>query len=72
MGPFSEQKQIERADSIQRLLDSNPQLDDHMKGIWLKHLRNLALTEDEYNKRVKEIYSFPRFKPNGYFNYLGD
>lgn len=63
MGPFSEQKQIERADSIQRLLDSNPQLDDHMKGIWLKHQRNLCLNEDEYNTKVKEIYSFPNFKP---------
>jgi len=71
MGPFSEQKQIERADSIQRLLDSNPQLDDHMKGIWLKHQRNLCLNEDEYNKRVKDIYT-NSFKPNGYFNYLND
>jgi len=71
MGPFSEQKQIERADSIQRLLDSNPQLDDHMKGIWLKHQRNLCLNEDEYNKRVKDIYT-NSFKPNGYFDYLND
>lgn len=71
MGPFSEQKQIERADSIQRLLDSNPQLDDHMKGIWLKHQRNLCLNEDEYNKRVKDIYT-NSFKPNNYFDYLND
>ena len=71
MGPFSEQKQIERAESIQRLLDSNPQLDDHMKGIWLKHQRNLCLNEDEYNKRVKDIYT-NSFKPNGYFDYLND
>lgn len=71
MGPFSEQKQIERADSIQRLLDSNPQLDDHMKGIWSKHQRNLCLNEDEYNKRVKDIYT-NSFKPNGYFDYLND
>lgn len=63
MGPFSEQKQIERADSIQRLLDNNPQLDDHMKSIWLNHQRNLCLNEDEYNTKVKEIYSFPNFKP---------
>jgi hypothetical protein len=71
MGPFSEQKQIERADSIQRLLDSNPRLDDHMKSIWLKHQRNLCLNEDEYNKRVKDIYT-NSFKPNGYFDYLND
>ena len=71
MGPFSEKKQIERADSIQRLLDSNPQLDDHMKGIWLKHQRNLCLNEDEYNKRVKDIYT-NSFKPNNYFDYLND
>jgi hypothetical protein len=71
MGPFSEKKQLERADSIQRLLDSNPQLDDHMKGIWLKHQRNLCLNEDEYNKRVKNIFT-NSFKPNGYFDYLND
>jgi len=46
-------------------------LDDHMKGIWLKHQRNLCLNEDEYNKRVKDIYT-NSFKPNGYFDYLND
>jgi hypothetical protein len=57
VGPYSEKKQIERAGSIQRLLDSNPQMDDYMKSIWQKHAMNIAFTEEEYNRRVKSIYS---------------
>ena len=53
MGPFSETVQKHRADSIQYLLDTNPQIDDYMKSIWQSKLKDLALTEDEYNTRVK-------------------
>ena len=67
MGPFSNDIQGQRADSIQRLLDDNPQIDKHMKSIWLKHLRNLALTEDEYNQRVRDVYT-NSFKPISIFN----
>lgn len=70
MGPFSDKKQIERADIIQSLLDNNPQLDDHMKSIWLNHQRNLCLNEDEYNKRVKNIYN--KIRPVGIFDYWND
>jgi len=57
MGPYSEKKQWERAGAIKRLLENNPQLDDYMKSIWQKKLRELALSEDEYNRRVREIFS---------------
>ena len=70
MGPFSDKTQFERAGAIKRLLENNPQMDDYMKSIWEKHLRNLALNEDEYNRRVKAIYSND-FKPIGYYEYLG-
>jgi hypothetical protein len=56
MGPFSEKKQMERAEAINTLLDSNPQLDDHMKSIWLSKVRNLCWDEDAYNRRVVDIF----------------
>lgn len=64
MGPFSEKKQLERADSIKRLLDTNPQLDDVSRAMWRNKAKNLALTEDEYNRRVKELFSAikPQFR----------
>ena len=57
MGPYSEAKQMERAESIKRLLDTNPQLDPVYKSMWMKHLSNLALNETTYNYRVKHVYS---------------
>ena len=57
MGPFSEQKQFERAAAIKRLLDNNPQIDDLYRGMWENKLRGLAKNETEYNYRVKTIYS---------------
>lgn len=69
MGPFSETVQKHRADSIQRLLDTNPQIDDYMKSIWQSKLKDLALTEDEYNLRVKKIYSLIKPKHRGWVTY---
>jgi len=69
MGPFSETVQKHRADSIQYLLDTNPQIDDYMKSIWQSKLKDLALTEDEYNARVKKIYSLMRPKHRGWVSY---
>ena len=46
MGPFSETVQKYRADSIQYLLDTNPQIDDYMKSIWNMKLNELAVTEE--------------------------
>ncbi len=69
MGPFSETLQKYRADSIQRLLDTNPQLDDYMKSIWQMKLKDLALTEEEYNARVKKVYSNMKPKHRGWVTY---
>jgi len=57
MGPYSEQKQLERAGAIKRLLERNPDLDPSVKLMWQNKLKDLAVTEDEYNARVKAIYA---------------
>ena len=57
MGPYSEKKQIERAGAIKRLLETNPQMNEITRAMWQKHANNLAVTEEEYNARVKAIYS---------------
>ncbi len=69
MGPFSEEKQMFRADSIKRLLEQNPQIDDHMRSIWEKHAMNIAINEEEYNRRVKSIYSILKPKHKGWVTY---
>lgn len=56
MGPYSEERQFQRAESIKALLDNNPQLDPLYKAMWEKKLKNLALNESHYNFRVKKIY----------------
>jgi hypothetical protein len=71
MGPFSNEKQFQRATAIKRLLANSINLDDEMIGMWKRKLIGLSVNEDEYNKRVREIYNSPDFKPMGIFNYLG-
>jgi len=56
MGPYSEQLQQKRRANLKLTL-ANPKLSNDMKRIWRKHLNNLAVNEDEYNKRVKGIFS---------------
>ena len=65
MGPFSEEVQYKRADSIRRLLDNNPQLDELTRGMWENKLRSLAMTEERYNARVVCIFSKMK-RPNVY------
>jgi len=69
MGPYSEKLQKHRADSIQYLLDTNPQLDDYMKSIWEMKLNDLAVTEDEYYAIVKQVYSTLKPKHKGWVTY---
>ena len=57
MGPFSEEKQFQRAKAIEGLLERNPQLDDLTRAMWESKLKNLALTEERYNARVRAIFS---------------
>lgn len=57
MGPYSEERQYQRAEAIQSLLARSPDLSDHARAIWQNHLANIARNETTYNWRVREIYS---------------
>ena len=69
MGPYSEQRQFQRAEAIQRLLDTNPQLDIRTKTMWENHLQNLCKNETTYNYRVKTIYSKLKPRTKGWVTY---
>lgn len=69
MGPYSPTVQQHRADSIKQLLENNPQISDYMRAVWNKHLRNLAVNEDEYTARVKQVYSLLKPKHRGWISY---
>ena len=56
MGPYSERLQETRSRNLERI-SRNPNLCEDMRRIWKQHLNNLAVNEDEYNKRVKEVYA---------------
>ena len=56
MGPYSEERQYQRAEAIKFLLDNNPDIEPSYRAIWEKHLLNLAHNEATYNYRVKNIY----------------
>lgn len=56
MGPYSEELQRKRCKNLKLVL-ATPNLSDDMKRIWKQHLNNLAINEDEYNKRVREVYT---------------
>ena len=55
MGPYSEEQQTRRAELIASVLVNN-KLPMETKHIWETHLANLAVTEDQYNARVADIY----------------
>jgi len=56
MGPYSEELQQKRSKALKLIL-ATPNISEDMKRIWRQHLNNLAVNEDEYNKRVKEVYA---------------
>ena len=56
MGPYSEERQYQRASAIAGLLDRNPDLSEEMKTIWKRHLLNLSFSESTYNYRVKHTF----------------
>lgn len=55
MGPWNEERQQRRRELLAGLL-LNTNLSEDTKLIWTKHLNNLAQNEDEYNRRVANIY----------------
>jgi len=69
MGPYSEQRQFQRAEAIQNLLATNPQLDTRTRTMWENHLRNLCANETTYNYRVKTIYSQLQPRNKGWVTY---
>jgi uncharacterized membrane-anchored protein YjiN (DUF445 family) len=69
MGPYSEKIQQKRADAIKHLLATNPQMDEYMKSVWESKLNGLAQNEDEYNKRIKQVYSLLKPKHRGWVTY---
>ena len=54
MGPFSEERQMRRAEMIASILVNTS--DPEVKRIWNQHLDNLARTEEQYNARVALLY----------------
>ena len=55
MGPYSETKQQHRINNIKSIL-ANKKLPDDTRNLWEQKLHNIAVNEDEYNKRVFEIF----------------
>ena len=56
MGPYSEQRQIERAEAVARLL-SDPNLNDWAKNYWSRVAQNLSMSEEQYNARVVALFT---------------
>tara|TARA_X000000950_G_scaffold282859_1_gene382490 strand:+ start:818 stop:1021 length:204 start_codon:yes stop_codon:yes gene_type:complete len=67
MGPYSETKQSQRKANLKLIL-ANPKLPEDVRNIWTQHLNNLSVNEEEYNKKVKQIYSLlkPKFRGRGF------
>ena len=56
MGPYSEQKQLERAAAVARLL-AQPNLDEWARNYWTKVAMTLSMNEEQYNARVVALYT---------------
>lgn len=56
MGPWSEERQYQRAQAIARVL-ADPNLNEDARRIWENHLKNLSRNEDQYNARVRQIWT---------------
>jgi hypothetical protein len=56
MGPWSEERQYQRAQAIARVL-ADPNLNEDARRIWERHLGNLSSNEDQYNARVRQIWT---------------
>ena len=56
MGPYSVARQAHRRQVIERIL-AQPNLSDDARSIWTQHLNRLATSEEQYNARVKAVYT---------------
>lgn len=55
MGPFDVKRQLNRRRAVRRLL-ARADLPEESRDIWLRIYNNITLDEDEYNRRVLEVY----------------
>jgi hypothetical protein len=55
MGPYSEQRQLERAQAVARLL-RDPNLNEWARNYWSNVAANLSKSEEQYNARVVTLY----------------
>jgi len=55
MGPYSEQRQLERAEAVARML-KQPYLNEWARNYWTKVAMTLAQNEAQYNARVVNFY----------------
>lgn len=56
MGPYSEQRQLKRAEAVARLL-AQDNLSEWAKDYWSKVAMTLAQNEGQYNARVVHLYN---------------
>lgn len=56
MGPYSEAKQLKRAENVYRLLQQ-PNLSPWAREYWSTVLKRLAKSEAQYNARVVETWN---------------
>lgn len=56
MGPFSEEKQLERAEHLNRLIQ-DPSISPEARTMWEVHLRWLTWTQEDYAARARTIYA---------------
>lgn len=56
MGPYSEKRQLERAEAVARLL-AHDNLSEWAKEYWSKVAATLCQNEATYNYRVREVYT---------------
>jgi hypothetical protein len=56
VGPWSERRQARRRNLILQIL-ARPNLKEDARRIWTQHLARLATSEEQYNARVKAVYS---------------
>jgi hypothetical protein len=56
MGPYSEERQLERAAAVARILD-DPNLTEWARNYWTKVAMTLSMNEEQYNARVVALYT---------------
>ena len=56
MGPYSEQRQLERAEAVAKVL-ADPSLSEWAREYWQRVAQNISINEEQYNARVVALYT---------------